>query len=599
MYVNGALCLSILACLGPVVATSKGYIQMDLESSTGAQPALDRYQRQLARRDGSIQMDLTNLASYYQVKLSMGTPSQDVLLTVDTGSSDLWVLASDSDECQSGQCSSGSSFDENKSSTFKGNTSDPFGISYGDGTSAKGYWAQDVLGLNGQVVEGGNFALATTTSSNLPVFGIGLVAGETAKTPYDNVPVQLKNQGLIKTVAYSLWLNDIDAKQGSLLFGGVDHSKYNGQLLKVPMVNDGQITSSGPATSLSVMLHGLSVFTPDNFEAEILTTALATLLDSGTTLSYLPTSMVQAIGAASNATWSNSLSMNLLPCNVEGGLTFDFSGIKIRVPYHQMLMDIKSSDGNKVTLPDGEQACALGIQGWGKSQYILGDTLLRGCYAVFDLENKEVALAPINYSPSSPTIDAISGSIPSASEAPSYSSTATQAGFSTVQLKYSSMSDPAPGPTSSAESSGASSAVSSAQSSSESSSASSASPSPTSSNATSGSTSSMSSTMNSTSIQMSTFASNSSDLSSLASSTVSNSTVSSASSASSAVNSTVVTSAPTSTQRSSSTSPTSSSVVATTSTVSETHKKKNGASVPLLSRSVAGVANLLLFLFAF
>lgn len=588
MYINGAFLLGILACLpGPVVASSKGYIQMDLESSAGAQPVLDRYQRQLARRDGSIQMDLTNLASYYQVKLSMGTPAQDVLLTVDTGSSDLWVLASDSDECQSGQCSPGSSFDEGKSSSFKEDTSNPFGISYGDGTSAKGYWAQETLGLNGQVLNDGNFALATTTSSNLPVFGIGLVAGETAKTPYDNVPVQLKKQGLIKTVSYSLWLNDIDAKQGSLLFGGVDHSKYTGQLYKVPMVNDGQINQGGEATSLSVMLHGLSVYTPDNFEAEVLTTSLATLLDSGTTLSYLPTSMVQAIGSASNATWSNSLSMNLLPCDVEGGMTFDFSGIKIRVPYHQMLMNIKSSDGSKVTLDNGKEACALGIQGWGKNQYILGDTLLRGCYAVFDLENKEVALAPINYSPSSPNVDAIDGSIPSADQAASYSSTATATGFSTVQLKFTSMSDATPGPTSSAESAESSSASSEDLQLSVSSAAPTSEASANSSSEAVSSSAFASSTLNSTSIEMS-----SSVLSSSANSTV-------ISTSSSAANSTYTTSKPTSTMRSSLTSAASSSSAATTSTASETHKKKNAGSVPHVSGPAAAVVSVLLFLFAF
>ena len=33
---------------------------------------------------------------------------------------------------------------------------------------------------------------------------------------------------IINTVAYSLWLNDLDASTGSILFGGIDTEKYTG-----------------------------------------------------------------------------------------------------------------------------------------------------------------------------------------------------------------------------------------------------------------------------------------------------------------------------------------------------------------------------------
>ena len=54
------------------------------------------------RADGSVNVQLYNDApQMYQVNITVGTPGQDLIVQLDTGSSDLWIPASDSTLCQS------------------------------------------------------------------------------------------------------------------------------------------------------------------------------------------------------------------------------------------------------------------------------------------------------------------------------------------------------------------------------------------------------------------------------------------------------------------------------------------------------------------
>jgi hypothetical protein len=48
----------------------------------------------------------------------------------------------------------------------------------------------------------------------------------------------LVSAGLTERAAFSLWLNDLNAGIGSILFGGVDTDKYTGDLISLPIVTD-------------------------------------------------------------------------------------------------------------------------------------------------------------------------------------------------------------------------------------------------------------------------------------------------------------------------------------------------------------------------
>ena len=67
-------------------------------------------------------------------------------------------------------------------------------------------------------------------------------------------------QGDINGYGYSLYLNNLSDQLGTLLFGGVDHDKYQGTLGVVPIINIFQeisqpIQFNVALSSISVQIH--------------------------------------------------------------------------------------------------------------------------------------------------------------------------------------------------------------------------------------------------------------------------------------------------------------------------------------------------------
>lgn len=89
--------------------------------------------------------------STWYATFEVGTPAKALNLVLDTGSSDIWVSASN--------------FTPSASSTFN-NASSAFSITYGSG-AVNGYEARDTFTLAGHTVPGMPFAVATEVSSNL------------------------------------------------------------------------------------------------------------------------------------------------------------------------------------------------------------------------------------------------------------------------------------------------------------------------------------------------------------------------------------------------------------------------------------------------
>jgi len=78
----------------------------------------------------------------YFVNVDVGTPPQTFTVVPDTGSSNLWIYASD---CRSIPCRTHDTYDSEASSTYNG-IGDDFEIEYGSG-GVKGYTSQDVAML--------------------------------------------------------------------------------------------------------------------------------------------------------------------------------------------------------------------------------------------------------------------------------------------------------------------------------------------------------------------------------------------------------------------------------------------------------------------
>ena len=384
------------------------------------------------RRANTVSEPLYNGQNLYIANISIGTPPQEMSVQLDTGSSDLWVPASDSNICQEPSCDAWGSFDYQASKTFEQLVDlGDFEISYGDGSSYSGVYFSDNLVIGDSSLKGVTMAVAEQAENlvgdgsaigNNGLMGIGFDSNEArvdqGGRAYLGVVSQLKKQGLIKTLSYSLWLDDEDAQTGSILFGGVDTSKYVAPLLALPMVG---FESRDPETVNEVAIEmtsiGLSVDSGTTTSLTDSDLVAPALLDSGTTLIQLPTDMAQKIQDSVGAINDPAIGQPLVACNLstaKATYVFGFggdSGPKINVPVSQLIDD---PDG-VTTFADGTPACGFDIIGNDQGQVILGDSFLRSAYVVYHLGAKTIALANANTNPggSSDIQEITSSDIPS------------------------------------------------------------------------------------------------------------------------------------------------------------------------------------------
>ncbi|KAH8816399.1 aspartic peptidase domain-containing protein [Xylogone sp. PMI_703] len=364
----------------------------------------------LVRRADTVQATLQNAeqAGLYAANISVGTPAQNLIVQLDTGSSDLWVPASTASICtntRQGGCPGGS-FDSSASSTFKIVARNEFNISYADGTGSEGDYISDVFSMAGATIKSLQMGLASDTSIGVGILGIGYNSSESnvftgTGTTYPNLPEAMVSAGLINSVAYSLWLNDLESPDGNILFGGIDTTKYSGDLISVPVQPDSQ---SGAITSFTVAFTSLSAtsssgtdqLTPSDY-------AEAAILDSGTTITLLPNDIVSAVFEELGAEYDQSLGASVVPCSLadnDGVLTFGFGGTggpSIQVAVSNLVLPLIFQDGSQPHFSDGEAACQLGLQPAFNLPVLFGDTFLRSAYVVYDLINNRIALAQTKF----------------------------------------------------------------------------------------------------------------------------------------------------------------------------------------------------------
>ncbi|GAV54356.1 hypothetical protein ZYGR_0AL00880 [Zygosaccharomyces rouxii] len=367
--------------------------------------------------DGII--DISNQNVYYSASIYLGTPGQELSVLLDTGSSDLWVPQSGGFHCpDESDCQSDSgNFDPSSSSSFKKNdTVDGFSIQYGDNSYAAGYWATDDLRVGDITVKDMTIAVADDTNSSDAVFGISYRGLESSifsndlQDPheYENFPYLLKDQGIVKRNAYSLYLNAPGASDGSVLFGGVDHNKYSGNLYTVPVLeNEG---GPDPWQRFVVAVRGVGV-KGNQEQTTLTTTPFVGLLDSGTTAVYLPEPVADMIAKAYGGSFDDDPEVLAYIIQCPGNdekLVFNFGGF-----------NIETSLANYITERHGDQ-CLLNIVPSDGEMAILGDYFLRDAYVVYDMDNNEISLAQANFD-SNEDIEAITGPVPSATRAPGYS----------------------------------------------------------------------------------------------------------------------------------------------------------------------------------
>lgn len=332
------------------------------------------------------------------MNVTLGTPPQKLRLLLDTGTSDTWVNVATSELCADPKaaCSPFGTYDANSSSTY----------SYIEGgfnisalASILGDYATDTLTMGTTTFPSMQFGIAYSSTDPQGDIGIGYPTGESqvenqGQAVYKNLPAQMVDQGMINSYAYSLWLNDLNASTGNILFGGVDTARYHGSLATLPLQEVGGSVSQFPIT-LTQMTFG-SVVIAKNL-------ALALALVSGNTLTYLPNALAQAIFQEVGAFFDENSGEAFIPCSqasVPGTLNFTFSSVTIAVPMRELVLDVLTNGGNGAPSTIGGQgtpACVFGIAPALDTPLQLGATFMRSAYIVFDIDNNEISLAQANF----------------------------------------------------------------------------------------------------------------------------------------------------------------------------------------------------------
>lgn len=215
----------------------------------------------------------------------------------------------------------------------------------------------------------------------------------------------------------------MEASTGSLLFGGVNKAKYKGDLQTLPI-----IPVYGKYYSLAIALTELSVATDSRSSDFTDSLPLSVSLDTGTTMTALPSDLVNKVYDALNATYDKTYNMAYIDCDTreaDYNVTYSFSGAKITVSMSELIIP-----ATEPGWPDN--TCVFGLVPSQPGVNLLGDTFLRSAYVVYDLENNEISLANTNFNPGDDDILEIgtgTSAVPGATPVPSAVSSATGNGL--------------------------------------------------------------------------------------------------------------------------------------------------------------------------
>ena len=146
------------------------------------------------------------------------------------------------------------------------------------------------------------------------------------------------------------------------------------------------------------------------------------ILDSGTTITYLPESVMNPIMSGVGAVNIEELGGLCVPCYLSSSkATFNFGfggngGPTIQVPLDEMVLPIVTYDGSSPQFKNGQDICSFGLASGGDGPFLFGDTFLRSAYVVYDLTSNQIGMAQTNFNATSSNVVEISGSsIPGAS----------------------------------------------------------------------------------------------------------------------------------------------------------------------------------------
>ncbi|KAL9105890.1 MAG: hypothetical protein Q9227_009001 [Pyrenula ochraceoflavens] len=326
--------------------------------------------------DGTVTASPDGGDEEYLCPVTIG--GQTLNLDFDTGSADLWVFSS---ELSASARSGHSIYTPSQSSTSKKLSGYTWSITYGDQSSASGDVYTDNVSVGqttvtAQAVEAAQTVSAEFTQSvnndgllGLAFSSINTVSPKSQLTFFDHA-IQ---EGLLQSQVFTA--NLFKGKAGTYDFGFIDDSKHTGSITYTP-ISSAQGFWEFSGTGYAV---GTGSFKSSSIDA---------IMDTGTTLIYLPSNIVSAYySQVSGAAYSSTYGGYTFRCSTTlPNLTLGIGS------YHAV---VPGSYINYAPVTQGSSTCFGGVQsnsGIGISIY--GDVFLKSQFVVFDKAGNRVGVAP-------------------------------------------------------------------------------------------------------------------------------------------------------------------------------------------------------------
>ncbi|KAF2670752.1 acid protease [Microthyrium microscopicum] len=359
------------------IATPNGLIQFPISKVLGSSSTSESG---LVKRQASTSL-VNDFSIYgvYLINLTIGSNNQPISVQFDTGSFELWVNPSCSTGLNPSFCSSLPRYDPATSTTAKGLNSS-HSIIYGSGNATLADYT-DKVQLGTASVPSMKFGVATSSNGiDEGILGMSPVSASNSSSSF--------LQGLVAAGSINTATFSVDLAHSSVLFSGLDSNKYQCGLAVKPILSPSQAPDS--QTRYWITLDGLTISQIGGNTSTALSLPAGgqpVVLDTGTTYTYLPQTLVDTIGT----TWPNSVfnaseNAYFAPCSQPGSLNFTFATTVVSVPFSSLL-----ASGGSVAEQEAN-FCQIGIFAGPQNVYVLGDAFLNHAYVVFDNEHSQILI---------------------------------------------------------------------------------------------------------------------------------------------------------------------------------------------------------------
>jgi hypothetical protein len=336
----------------------------------------------LHTRDESITI-YNETSVTYLFELAIGTPPQNVLVVLDSGSFELWVdptCSAASTASQIADCNSAGLYNPADSSTAQ-DMEATNELPYGKGVVDIAYVADSIqVPGTGDTKTLSQVIFGVGQGSQDLAFGIaGVGHGAGYNLQYNNLIDELYEQNITNSKAFSVALGSKDVPNGgTVIFGGVDTQKFTGPLVRFdnlpPQTEQGQ----PGMVRYWIQLDGVGI-NGKTYSGS----SLPVVLDTGATMSYLPQTVLDGLAKDFSADVQSDGTL-LVDCKYlteSGTVDFTFGTLTIKVPYHEFVWEAAPGQ------------CVVAAAAVTATTPILGDSFLRSAYVVFDQTNADIYLA--------------------------------------------------------------------------------------------------------------------------------------------------------------------------------------------------------------